>query len=310
MPVGAASARRALRATACSRPRNLRPLRSYRVASRKMADACAFARRRSCFRETPGKPCRRPVRCCQTPGAPARQRMPTSMAVPFRARPNINPQAFMNESNDAARELSGRLWDVIVVGTGMGGATLGHALARMGKSVLFCERGASHLDSAEAITGEYPEQRSGRAAFARDTDATELLRRGGRYTGMVSDESKARRVDFVPFIGSGTVQQVRSTAWRWSGSSRSISCRERVMRLRRARRSEAAWPLTYEQLAPYYTAAEALYRVRGGVDPLRAEAGRAAVGPSRHACSRTPGRRAVSPSTRPRTASLPPAVGL
>ena len=32
-------------------------------------------------------------------------------------------------------------WDVIVVGTGMGGATLGYALARAGLGVLFLEKG-------------------------------------------------------------------------------------------------------------------------------------------------------------------------
>ena len=34
-----------------------------------------------------------------------------------------------------------RLWDTIVVGTGIGGATIGHALARAGREVLFCEAG-------------------------------------------------------------------------------------------------------------------------------------------------------------------------
>src|SRR6185437_564936 len=32
-------------------------------------------------------------------------------------------------------------WDAIVVGTGIGGATLGHALASAGWRVLFCEKG-------------------------------------------------------------------------------------------------------------------------------------------------------------------------
>ena len=32
-------------------------------------------------------------------------------------------------------------WDVVIVGTGMGGATLGHELARLGQRVLFIEKG-------------------------------------------------------------------------------------------------------------------------------------------------------------------------
>ena len=33
------------------------------------------------------------------------------------------------------------IWDVIIVGTGMGGATVGHELAKMGRKVLFLEKG-------------------------------------------------------------------------------------------------------------------------------------------------------------------------
>jgi choline dehydrogenase-like flavoprotein len=32
-------------------------------------------------------------------------------------------------------------WDVVIVGTGMGGATLGYVLARQGSAVLFLARG-------------------------------------------------------------------------------------------------------------------------------------------------------------------------
>ncbi len=35
------------------------------------------------------------------------------------------------------------LWDAVIVGTGMGGATLGYSLARMGLKVLFLERGGA-----------------------------------------------------------------------------------------------------------------------------------------------------------------------
>src|ERR1700722_5789371 len=42
--------------------------------------------------------------------------------------------------NEALVDLTKR-WDVAIVGTGMGGATLGHALAKAGLSVLLLERG-------------------------------------------------------------------------------------------------------------------------------------------------------------------------
>ena len=42
------------------------------------------------------------------------------------------------------------IWDAVVVGTGMGGATFGYALAKAGRRVLFVERG---LDLQARETG-------------------------------------------------------------------------------------------------------------------------------------------------------------
>ena len=42
-------------------------------------------------------------------------------------------------------EVERRIWDVLVIGTGMGGATLGYALARAGWNVVFVEKGRSYL---------------------------------------------------------------------------------------------------------------------------------------------------------------------
>ena len=50
------------------------------------------------------------------------------------------------------------VWDAIIVGTGIGGATLGYALAKAGKRVLFCERGWNNIARSGALTAEYPEQ--------------------------------------------------------------------------------------------------------------------------------------------------------
>ena len=71
----------------------------------------------------------------------------------------------------------------------MGGATLGHALARAGKQVLFCERGRSHLASPEAITGDYPEQCLPRSVVEGEVEWRSLMQRGGRYVDRVIDES-------------------------------------------------------------------------------------------------------------------------
>ena len=177
----------------------------------------------------------------------------------------------MNDESDTASMASKRLWDVIVIGTGMGGATLGHALASMGKSVLFCERGASHLISANAIVGQYPEQGADRRVGDGPVDPVARLRRAGRYIDRIYDESGARRIEFVPFIGSGTGG---STALYGMALERFFP--EDFLPRSSHRHApgstlEDAWPITYDELSPYYTAAEALYRVKGGSDPLRSD---------------------------------------
>ena len=54
-------------------------------------------------------------------------------------------------------ELIHTKWDVIIVGTGMGGATLGYALARAGRRVLFCEKGRSLLGDGHILRGNFAE---------------------------------------------------------------------------------------------------------------------------------------------------------
>lgn len=161
-------------------------------------------------------------------------------------------------------------WDAIVVGTGMGGATLGLALARAGQRVLFLEKGASHLDADGALLGSYAET-DFPAPAAPQPRHRDSLTRAGRYTEVVEDRSGARTTRFIPFIGAGT-----------GGSSALYG-----MALERFFPSDfrsgerhpdapgstlpARWPIAYEELAPYYAAAERLYRVRGTPDPLRAD---------------------------------------
>lgn len=162
-----------------------------------------------------------------------------------------------------------QLWDAVVVGTGMGGATLGYALARAGQRVLFVEKGASHLDNPAATLGGYAEACFERPA-APQPEHRDCLQRGGRYPDLIEDRSGARTTRFVPFIGSG------------SGGSSALY----GMALERLFPSDfepgrshpgapgatlpERWPISYAELAPWYEAAERLFRVRGTADPLRA----------------------------------------
>lgn len=161
------------------------------------------------------------------------------------------------------------VWDAIIVGTGMGGATLGHALAKAGKRVLFCELGLNYLAcSGGALTGEYPEQRAPRPGAVLDKSAHALLASAGRYPDEVWDESGGRVRKAMPFIGAG------------SGGSSALygMAFERFAEADFSPRAnhphavqttlEDAWPISFDEFRPYYGAAEALYRVRGSADPL------------------------------------------
>ncbi|WP_422746631.1 GMC oxidoreductase [Mycobacterium sp. WMMD1722] len=168
------------------------------------------------------------------------------------------------------------VFDVIVIGTGMGGGVLGHRLAASGRRVLFVEKGRSTLPGApDTIRAAVPESAEPQAArsVAAYRDA---LARAGRSTDEVEDISGRFPKRFTPFIGSGT-----------GGSSAlyGMVCERFFAQDFTPRQNFAdpgdstvpeAWPVSYEELAPWYAQAERLLGVRGQPDPLRPEA--AAVG--------------------------------
>ncbi|BBU20418.1 GMC family oxidoreductase [Mycobacterium xenopi] len=170
------------------------------------------------------------------------------------------------------REAEHAVWDVIVVGTGMGGGTLGYSLARSGRKVLFLEKGRSTLPGVPGtIRSSFPElaePRAGRSPAAY----YDALARAGRSIDEIEDISWRLPRRFLPLIGSGT-----------GGSSAiyGMVCERFFVRDFTPRQNfrtpgdstvPEAWPLSYEQLSPWYAAAEKLLGVRGQPDPLRPEA--------------------------------------
>jgi choline dehydrogenase-like flavoprotein len=163
-------------------------------------------------------------------------------------------------------------WDVIVVGTGMGGGMLGYQLARSGRRVLFVEKGRSTLPGTpgtiRSAMPELAEPLATRSAAAY----YDALARAGRSTDEIEDISKRFSKRFVPFIGGGT-----------GGSSAlyGMVCERFFVDDFTPRQNfrdpgestvPDAWPVTYDQMRPWYSEAERLLGVRGQPDPLRPEA--------------------------------------
>ncbi len=178
----------------------------------------------------------------------------------------------MPDGELSAREAERIVWDVIVVGTGMGGGMLGHSLARSGRRVLFVEKGRSTLPGTPGtIRSAMPELAEPLAYRSAET-YYDALARAGRSTDEIEDISGRFPKRFVPYIGAGT-----------GGSSAlyGMVCERFFAQDFTPRQNfrdpgestvPEAWPITYDQLSPWYAQAEKLLGVRGAPDPLRPEA--------------------------------------
>jgi choline dehydrogenase-like flavoprotein len=129
-------------------------------------------------------------------------------------------------------------FDVIIIGSGAGGGTLARQLAPSGKSILILERGDWLKREAENWnTAAVFEQN-------RYVSPDTWYDRGGR--------------PFQPqvhyFVGGAT---------KMFGAALYRLRREDFGELRHHDGISPAWPITYEELEPYYTKAEQMYRVHG-----------------------------------------------
>ncbi|CPR08151.1 glucose-methanol-choline oxidoreductase [Mycobacterium bohemicum DSM 44277] len=175
-----------------------------------------------------------------------------------------------------AREAERVVWDAIIVGTGMGGGMLGYSLARSGRRVLFVEKGRSTLPGTPGTIRAAMPELAEPQAYRSEAGYYDALARAGRSTDEIEDISGRFPKRFVPYIGAGT-----------GGSSAlyGMVCERFFAQDFTPRQNfrdpgdstvPEAWPITYDQLSPWYAQAEKQLGVRGAPDPLRPES--AAVG--------------------------------
>jgi choline dehydrogenase-like flavoprotein len=135
-------------------------------------------------------------------------------------------------------------FDAVVIGTGAGGGTAGFKLAALGKRVLFVERGPSFDDTT---------------AF-QDERAMHIEKRASdtRFFNFGSLRDRA----FIGGVAGGSTRLYGACLMR-PGPSDFTPGKYYNGHLDR---SQWEWPVAYEEMAPFYTEAEDLYRVAGRWD--------------------------------------------
>ena len=134
--------------------------------------------------------------------------------------------------------------DVIIIGSGMGGATLAAALAPSGRRILILERGQRLEHSPEARD---PQAIFGRGHFRPDE------------TWLDGDGKSFSPGNY--YVAGGNSKFYGAVLMRYRA--------EDFAPLRHLGGTTRGWPFGYAQMEPWYQAAEALYQVRGimGEDP-------------------------------------------
>jgi choline dehydrogenase-like flavoprotein len=135
-------------------------------------------------------------------------------------------------------------YDVIIIGTGAGGGTLAYQLAPSGKKILLLERGDyvrrekdNWSSRAVNVDAKYHAKDTWRDRDGRPLHPHTNYYVGGNTKFYGAALFRLREQDFVELTHEGGISP--------------------------------AWPLSYDELEPYYTRAEYLYQVHGerGVDP-------------------------------------------
>src|SRR2546427_8262 len=140
-------------------------------------------------------------------------------------------------------------YDVIIIGTGAGGGTLAYRLAPSGKRILLLERG-----------GYVPREKEN-----WDSRAVEVENRYHIKEPWYDREGKEFHAGTHYFVGGNT---------KFYGAALLRMRRQDFGEVRHHGGVSPTWPISYDDLEPYYTEAERLYQVHGtrGEDPTEPKA--------------------------------------
>lgn len=136
----------------------------------------------------------------------------------------------------------GQTWDVIIVGTGMGGSTAGYTLAKSGLRVLFLEKGSS-IRSGELLKDEIqPEQRLA-AGWWPHPVSRRLA--NGQYERFYAPVGCG--------VGGSTLHYAAALERMESSDFQALAAEKQNI---------PPWPVAYDEFEHFYKAAEALYGIQ------------------------------------------------
>ncbi len=141
-------------------------------------------------------------------------------------------------------------WDVIVIGTGMGGGTIGRCLAERGLKVLFVERGPLGLRAEEQALNPDIWDRTARLVRGYWPEPLEAT---------VNDVTTTFNAPLGAGVGGSSV---------FYAAALERPAPHDLDDARDAPHPTGGWPVSYAEMAPYFEAAEAQYHVCGTQDPL------------------------------------------
>lgn len=150
---------------------------------------------------------------------------------------------FNCENEHPIESIQSQAWDVIVVGTGMGGSTAGFMLAKQGYRVLFLEKGAV-ISAGQELT---------------DANNAPSRLRAGWWPNPVSKLcSDGSCEQFYAPVGCG----VGGSTIHYAAALERMASSD-FEELHAEKQTISAWPVSFQEFEPYYRIAENLYGVSG-----------------------------------------------
>ena len=146
-----------------------------------------------------------------------------------------------------------RQWDVIVIGAGIGGGSIGRQLTERGLSVLFVEKGPYGYDTEQHY-------------LRTDLEDPVARRIRGFWPKPLVATVDGRESRFFGSVGAG----VGGTSSYYAATLERPE-RHDIDDSEDRPHPTGGWPVGYDTFAPYYEQAERMYEVRGEADPLSAE---------------------------------------